>query len=183
MLHVISLLKSNVDDSWRDHFTNTIQELGFTNGYSQFRSEVYLIDWCRAFLLFLQDVFFKILESSSRVVRSPFVVNFLLILFVKILDKLNILSGYSHEGNWVKLIRFLLELVNRSLDSAHEGSCPSNTSGFLRHVLRDWRVSFILLEDVSHNFQLFLISVEYLIVLFIKCFLDNFSSVNILEVR
>jgi hypothetical protein len=183
MLHVISLLESNVNDGRRDDLANTIKEFSFTNSDSQFGSKVNLVDWSWAFLFLLKNVFLKILKSSCRVVRSPFVVNFLLILFVKILDKLNILSGYSHEGNWVKLIRFLLELVNRSLDSAHEGSCPSNTSGFLRHVLRDWRVSFILLEDVSHNFQLFLISVEYLIVLFIKCFLDNFSSVNILEVR
>jgi len=87
MSHVIFLLKSDIDDSLRNWFTDSIKELGFSDNDLQFWCKVHSVDAVVVNLVdfLLQNEFVEKLDSLISILVFPFVENLLLVVLIKIL--------------------------------------------------------------------------------------------------
>lgn len=186
--HVVLLLKSNIDDGLRNWLADTAQELGFTNGDSELWRKVHFVNVILIALFLAQDVLLEVLDGLVGILITPLVEDLFLVLFVKFLGKFDIHGCHIFELVTVKLLSLGLELSDWSLNSTHDRTSPSDATGIERHVLRDRRVIFSSFESLSsvveqffHDFKLFLILVEHIIVLLLQLVLDRLSCPHILE--
>jgi hypothetical protein len=126
--HVLIFLESNVNDSRRDAFPNSIKELGFSDDYSELRVEVNAVgNLPGCFVLRSPENFSpKQNDCSFSVFFSPFIKDFLFVLLVKGSCKVDVLESNGFESRSHQLIGLLLELFDWALNSAHYRSSPSN---------------------------------------------------------
>jgi len=80
-----------------------------------------------------------------------------------------------------KLVRFTFEFLDWSLDSSHNGSGPSNGTGLWWHVLGNWWLISVVLEEILHYGKLLTISNKDCIVFLVEKILDCCSSLDVLE--
>jgi hypothetical protein len=186
--HIVLLLKSNIDYCLRNGFADSAQEFGFANGDPQLWRKVDFINVVLFTLLLAQDVLLQVLDGLVGVLIAPLVEDLFFVLFIEFLGEFDVHGCHILELVGVELFGLGLEFADRSFDPSHNGTSPGNATSVKWHVLRDWRIVFSSLESFSavveqlfHDFELFLVLVEHIIVLLFQLVLDRFSRSDVLE--
>lgn len=101
--HVILFLKSNVNDCLRDRLADSIEELGFSDDDSKLTSKVHLVGLVLILDLWgsRKDVSLlssEILDGSISILSLPSLKDLLLIIFVELFGKSDVLVGNILEN-------------------------------------------------------------------------------------
>ena len=183
MSHVVFLLKSNVDDSLWNWLSDSIQELGLTDDNFQLWGKIYSVegDIVHSVDLLLENKFVEELNCLVSVLVFPFGEDILLIVLIQVFSEGNILVSNFGKLLAHELVTLALELFDRSLDSSHDRSSPSNGTSLWWHVLRDWWLVSIVVEKVLHDSKFLSISNQDSVILLVQKIFDGSSSLDVLE--
>jgi len=137
--HVVFLLEGDVDDGLGNAFADSVQELGFSDNHFQVGCEVHFVIHAVTNFYLLQNVFFQKFYGFISVLTFPISKNPLFVVLVELFGQLDVFASNFSKSLGQKLVRFVFKLLDRSLDSSHNRSSPSNLTCFWWHVLGDRR--------------------------------------------
>ena len=122
VLHVVFFLESNVDDSLWNAFSNSVEELSFSDDDLELWLELYgVLDVVTNFLA-AEDVFLQQFDSFGGVLLSPSLEDDFFISLIELFGKLDVLESCIFECLGHELVGLGFELLDWFADSAHDGS-------------------------------------------------------------
>lgn len=122
VLHVVFFLESNVDDSLWNAFSNSVEELSFSDDDLELWLELNgVLDVVTNFLP-TEDVSFQQFDSFGGVLLSPFLEDDFFISLIELFGKLDVLESCIFECLGHELVGLGFELLDWFADSAHDGS-------------------------------------------------------------
>lgn len=123
VLHVVFFLESNVDDSLWNAFSNSVEELSFSDDDLELWLKLNgVLDVAVVNQFPMKDVFLQQLDSFGGVVLSPFLKDDSFISLIELFGKLDVLESCIFECLGHELVGLGFELLDWFADSAHDGS-------------------------------------------------------------
>ena len=123
VLHVVFFLESNVDDSLWNAFSNSVEELSFSDDNLELWFKLNGVrDVSVGKILLFEDVLLQKIDSFGGVFISPFVKDFFFISLIKFFGKFDVLESCIFECLGHELVGLGFELLDWFADSAHDGS-------------------------------------------------------------
>jgi hypothetical protein len=182
VLHVVFFLQGDVDNRVGDPLADAVEELGLTNDDLKLRVEVNTVALVVSIADGLQDGLGEHIDGVTGVIRRPFIKELITVVLGEHLGDADVVFGGLNTKRVLgEDLGLGLKLINRRLDASNDGTSPADRTRSGRHILGNWRVFMVHLEELLHVVDLIVVSTHDKLVLILEASLNGLASLDVLE--